>query len=321
MVSIFFNDFPRDVGVPYRRLCASYEEFRRIARKSTEHPVYIQLYVNDTYDKIWVDLDSSSVIKVHQEAKIIYNRLVELGVDQKHIVVVYTGKKGYHIYVRLKPERYDVATARSYLHQVWGAITLGLQTPDRPIFSDTNRIVRIPGIQRPNGMMPVVLDPQVFLECNSIHEYVEKFNQRWMVIMDVGADLLHKLWMHRGVFTLEELFKCTKNIKVPDSLSSVASRKKQAVQQAAPQQTSKDYIRKLVGNDRLCTAIFRPNPFHHERVRFAVSLLKRGLDVDDVVDVISTLKWLDFDPAITRYHVMDLYQRYILKRGVLHQTQ
>ncbi len=85
------------------------------------------------------DFDSKDDIKpAWKDAIKLYNKFVELNYN---VHLIYSGKKGFHIMVKVIPKPYSRECLRAF--QKWFVNMLDLKTADIQIFGDTKRIMRM----------------------------------------------------------------------------------------------------------------------------------------------------------------------------------
>ena len=316
-----FPIFPREIGFPGRKLVKSFSEFMILAdRFHNEAQIFIQLYnVNHStqeveIDKLWQDLDSHNQFKLIKDLKIIYKKILFLGFSKNNIVIPYTGNKGFHIYAKLKSQRYSIEDAKKYLFWINSWLCEDLETPDSPLFGDTNRMVRFSGIQRPIGTFMIALDPDIIFKYSNINDYFVENKMAWQKILDGGSDYLKT--MNGGAkLNLKELYEKIKatGFKPPKKYISHNYDKTTPIQrQAIYQGQYYKFLRKIITDEPLFYAIHAPNPRAIDRVRFARRMLSLGLTIDDCHNIIISLGWLDYKPEKTLYNLNYIKRKYEL---------
>lgn len=325
-VNTLFSGFPREVGFPARRTVNSFEEFSSLAHSfHLSSPIFIQLYkVNEVIseveiDKIWIDFDHSSQFLLMSEIKIVYERLLELGFNEKDIVIVFTGKKGFHIYAKLKPKIYEIDFAKDFLNWIISWLCKDLISPDEPLFSDINRIVRVSGAQRPEGTFAITLNPLLIFKYNTIHDFFIEHKLAWKKLTNIGSNYLKKMSNGTKMNLLEIKQKVKSNgFKPPNKYQSLKSVSLGSPYTVSPITKSRkgeyfDYLKKIMRNrEHLFYAIHAPNPRAIDRVRFAILLLKSKLPIDNIVEIMESLGWIDYNKEITTYHVNYIKRKYNL---------
>lgn len=93
------------------------------------------------------DFDSNfSLHDAWSDAKMLYNFLVDCGYK---VSIVYSGRKGFHVILKVKPYIYTRRQLREI--QMFFKKYLKLKTLDNQIMGDIRRIIRIPGTYNSNG--------------------------------------------------------------------------------------------------------------------------------------------------------------------------
>ena len=99
-------------------------------------------YIEDVSYLLYIpfDFDSESNVKLAWiDAIKLYNHFVELNYN---VHLIYSGKKGFHIMVKVVPKPYSKECIRAF--QKWFVHKLDLKTADIQIFGDNKRIMRLP---------------------------------------------------------------------------------------------------------------------------------------------------------------------------------
>jgi len=86
------------------------------------------------------DFDSDDLKMSWEDAKVLYNFMVDSGYD---VSINYSGYRGFHILVTTVPKPYTRSQIRAI--QKFFKRALNLETCDKKIFGDVRRLIRIPG--------------------------------------------------------------------------------------------------------------------------------------------------------------------------------
>lgn len=102
----------------------------------------ISTFVNGVPKLLYLpfDFDSSNLREAFDDAKKLYNMLVNMGYRASFH---FSGRKGFHVLVPVKPDFYTKEQLRAT--QEFFSNILNLKTVDTQIFHDIRRIIRIPG--------------------------------------------------------------------------------------------------------------------------------------------------------------------------------
>ena len=318
-----FSNFPREVGFPARRLVHSFDDFLNLAHQfHISSPVFIQLYnvisnkVN--IEKAWIDFDGPNQFELLYELKTAYFRLIDLGFNENEIVIAFSGKKGYHLYAMLNSTWYEQNTAKELLHYILSYVCRDLKTPDSPLFGDVNRIVRVAGIQRPEGTLMLIINPKELFLYSNINDYFADHEYQWNKLIEIGNQYLKKinggaktnLKKLKDKIQLETKFKPPKQNKIITK-SMMISQQKSITTRYNRGGEYNDFLKRIIKNDALYYTILAPNPVHKDRIRLALKLMRTGLNVDDCTEIISTLNWMDFEDKTTRFYLNDIKGRYL----------
>lgn len=334
-LDVLFDNYPRQVGFPHRLKIAgkinkqNKNNILLLADKYHKNsPVFTSLYETHI-NKLWVDFDSKGDEQLaFNDAKTFYFRLLEKSIKDEHIFLVYTGNKGFHIYIL--HEHLDITDAiREDLHLVLSYLTEGLQHIDSPLFSDINRLVRIAGIQRPNHLFVVCISPgMLFNNYNSIYDFFQEHQFNYTKIFDICTSFLRERKLNgfavNGTDQGKNYIAMVKEIvEQEDWVKSTNYKKYNIVQEIATNieyayKTNKEGFAKAVDLVLKATltkeqyyGIIIANPLHKVRVSATIRLLKQDFTPKDIADFYSTLDWIDFSYEKTLWYIEDLRKRYI----------
>ena len=142
--------FPREVAFPNRRICITEKDFYSfINRYNKIKNVYYSLYACD--DKHGFDtsaLDKAAFDFDSKDPKSLVSQILKfsddlLNLNLKHLIV-YSGKKGFHVYIMLKNGR-KLQFKKDTLHNVHLHLVEQFKiTPDPQLFGDIKRVLRVP---------------------------------------------------------------------------------------------------------------------------------------------------------------------------------
>lgn len=160
---MLFSPFDREVANPKRWRIHSVEEFIRfVENNSGRSDCFSSIYPADgTIDKIYFDIDDpKGVVGCRDEAERLYSWLVMKGYN---VIPVLSGKKGFNLYLLLKPKNYEnskellTRATCSILCEAFGYDTetgeIKTENVDTHPIGDIRRISRIPNTLRPPSNM------------------------------------------------------------------------------------------------------------------------------------------------------------------------
>jgi len=296
-----FSPFHRDVGNPKRKRIRSLLEFARFVDENNGvKDVYVSLYPYDfkLIDKIFLDLDGEESL---EDAQRIYAYCLKEGVP---VIPVASGKKGFHLYILVKPVRFDDvneakrALARAtygLLYRVFGNRKTLLSVDPHPI-GDVKRLVRVPNTLRPpeNKSFCTYLPPDEFLEMSweDVVMYVKSPHVYDYDCLNGNRPDLSEFMIDEGG-ELDLKFEATKPI---GNRTPLIPRKEGAVY---------EFLRRIL-RPCLYRHIIEPEPPHCVRVAATLDLLANGLTPEEIFDIYSKLGWRDWNPHITEYQIKSL---------------
>ena len=313
-----FSPFFREVANPKRRLIKGVWEFLRfIEQNNGVNDCYIDLYpwpFNGLIDKLFFDVDG---INGYGEALPYAQKFYEFLTEEKglSVIPVASGKKGFHLYVLLKPRKYENAKELLYkveyslIVECFGnvkAVTVtdakgkdhptlrnerGLIYFDPKVIGDVRRFVRVPNTLRPpeNLNYCTYLPPDGFLRMTE-RTVAEHMKEPHVYDYNLDGDFpaLHELEV---LPDLEARLKCRNGdfaVHAPKM-------------DLAPKNVLK-FLKPLL-RPCLYNRITQPEPRHAVRVAVTVDLLQAGLSKDTIFNIYKALGWRDWDPDITRYQI------------------
>lgn len=143
--------FPREVAFPFRRLVKTEKEFYELINKHNKlKNIYYSLYSCDekhnfectTIDKCAFDFDSENPCElIANEILPFHEKLMR---DNLKHYIMYSGKKGFHVYIKVKNGdrlRYVKDALFNMHHHFKDTYSIN---PDLQLFGDHKRILRVP---------------------------------------------------------------------------------------------------------------------------------------------------------------------------------
>lgn len=309
-IEILYSLFPREIGL--RPLSREYFKreliktkngfYRFINEYSGSYELFTSLYdKTGITDKIFIDIDSYDGLNDALEtAKKVYKKATEeLNLP---VIPIFSGLKGFHLYVLLKPKRYnnpaDLLTnvtlnlVSNGTKDEFG-ITKVLECIDEKFIGATNSLCRIPNTERPGMNTFCIPLPQNFLELTlkqiiqlSKTKRYPKYNfngYRFCYLTDL-TDLKDKVIERREV---EE------EIKSENFFPKYGDVQK--------------YLKPLLP-PCLYNEILMEEPSHEIRVAVTAKLLKIMKPVQ-IVGIFSRLEWVDYEERRTSYQVRKILQK------------
>jgi len=287
-----FGKYPREVGNPARTIVRNQKQLENfIINNDGLNDCFVSCYPQSgELDKVSFDLDGKGA---SSEAKQLYKNLLTQNFS---VIPVVTGKKGFHLHIRLTPKKYINTTdtgkklllnaTLKLLEDAFGTNEKGelnCKTVDSHPFGDIRRLIRIPNTLRPpeNRNYCTYLPPDNFLNMTeseiaqhmkSIHSY--NFNN--------GDNLP----------TLDEFpeTKVRSKVYLKDQIAEDTKI------------TAKSRILKNVLRPCLYRHIISANPRHDIRVAVTFDLLNFFTSTQ-IFNMFHQLNWKDWNPETTKYQI------------------
>ena len=285
-VEDLFNRFPRDVDYP-RKTVYSYSELKRfIELNNGVKNVYVALYDHTfTVDKVFFDFDSKDLTLSFDDVKMFIKRLNEYNYP---FMPVFSGRKGFHIYVLMKPwTPPNIETAKAVLRDIQQRLAGDLPTCDRNIFGDVKRLVRYPNtLNKTNYCVPL---PHDFVDwsLSQIIDYAKSpkvvdYNVTSLPGIEAFIDDIHEY--NSNTYTLKPLHE---PVDMPPSLQLV-----------------KPLLRPCI-YESITTD---PDPPHIVRVSLVTELMYYGWSKESVHELIRRLRWKDYNNKTTKTQIDQIFR-------------
>jgi len=283
-----FSPFYREVATPSRRVVHSLGEFSKfIDENNGRRDVFTSVYpLTGEIDKIFVDIDNPNISEALQDAKILYSYLRNEGYA---VIPVVSGKKGFHLYLLLKPKKYEnakellTAVTYSILARAFNGKT-EVSVDPHPI-GDVRRICRVPNTLRP----PENLNYCTYLPPNGFLDMTEK---------DIAQ---HMKSPHHYNYDFNGDMPTLEDFEVVEGLDF---EKFSPVGNQTPIIPSKgDEFLKRVLRPCLYRHMIGKNPKHAVRTASTADLFNAGFDAETIFNAYARLGWSDWNPEVTRYQI------------------
>ena len=296
-----FPFFPRRIGIPKRTGLISVEissekyffKYYQLYRFSP-NGFHVSVYDSTKYpviDKILFEFDGKDLNEVFEEVKHFINQIQ----GKFEYVVFFSGKKGFHVYILLKPEELPLETAKLMLKQFVSQYLSDFKFLDSTKTGVVGCLIRVPNTR--NGNRFCVPLPNDFVDWQT-HEILQWSKEPKRLRISFPSDLpslseLTDLSSSVANFNLESNGKLIEINYLP----------------------SFDLLKPLL---RPCTfyEIQTSNPPHIVRFNFVAELLQLGLSPKSIHKIIKEqLNWSDYDEEKTAYYINYIYQRKLLPYG------
>lgn len=315
---LLFGKFPRYVGTPNQFVCWDEHHFDTFrARADGNYNVYSSIAKLEEggfeVDKVYLDIDSpnknangSDTERLNDDPHAILDPVVEdarkiaefLQEENIPAVGVFSGM-GLHVHALFKPRQEPRRAMKSIGHWIKDGADAG--NVDTVPFGDVRRLVRVANVRRYDND-----------EDRALNLYT--------IPLSVGE--MREL-------TVNELLSWSAEPRTPDGIPTDADRPdmerkdgydvstsdgdKQQVREFEITSVNNDdaeaLIDELVPLPCMRQRIKGNEPHHKVRMNTAVMLFNAGLRVDEVFRIFQNLNWADWDPAITREQLNQIYNR------------
>jgi len=307
---ILFYPFYREVGNPARKIVRNIREFYKfIVENNGINDCFVAVYdLRYRIDKIYFDLDILDIKLAYK----FYTYLKGLGLS---VIPVFSGKKGFHFYVLLKPMRFkdrDEAIARLREISFTWIDESGLYRKennykvsylDTRVIGDLRRLTRVPNTLRP---------PENITYCTYLPE-------------DFGSMSLTELFEyikqpHEVEYEIKRNVKLT-DIETTDAIYDYMISHHPSEHISFDQDVS--HLEKIdIDVRKFLKFLLRPclyewilteEPPHDIRTAATIDLLRADFTPEEIIYLYSKLKWIDYDYRKTRYHVYRIASKSWLK--------
>ena len=295
-----FPIFPRRVGIP-SYVVHNHKQFEEYILRHNGTPEGCHAGIYDcnsqpVIDKLVFDFDGGKRgEKLEDVFDEVLNFIDELKRRKLAFIPVFSGNRGFHIYVLLNPLPVNETVARFLLKTAQDDLTHDFKYVDRQKFGVVNALIRIPNTLNMKRKLWCCYLPLDFVEwslkelleyAKSPHVIQYKFNgQRYPLITDL-ADI-----------TSEEVHE----VRIVEDFEY-------APPKIPPLHLLKELVRPCVFEE----ITTNPEPPHYVRLDFVAELRHLGYTPKQVFEICKQLNWQDFDPRTTMEQIADIYERKLL---------
>ncbi|MCP6718856.1 MAG: hypothetical protein KJI71_01310 [Patescibacteria group bacterium] len=315
------------ISTPYRVGVKSTDDFVVKASKlHYDQPIFADVHETEPayngeriptkVNKIFFDFDMKehqSQPLVEKEVDIIIHRLLDRGFGTNDIIKVWTGKKGFHLYIKIQPidGLYNPDVIMETKRKMIGfqqKITTGCPSADTTVFGDFAQVSRVPGIQRyDTKMFPIILPTEA-----KINSWVKK-HRGWNSMMEKGKQLL-KNWGNGAMdidnFVTENDYKHV-NLQTHVGLGKIYEYDLEALDtyDGEPLREEVTNIFTYYMGKKVCTKFLEDCPTNNTRLHGASILLESGYPPILITNMIALIRWDNFNFEKTLRFVQKLKER------------
>lgn len=306
-----FDSYPREVSDKRQKIFNTHQLIQYIQNNNglDEHTFTSVYSLEFIIDKIFIDIDGNL-----DYAKSLCRYLLTENIQ--HIPIA-SGKKGYHIYIPLKPQLYTNTKQKLYtvtthiLEQTYSKLILQnllhQDIIDPHLIGNIRGMCRIPNTLRPpHNLTYCTYLPQNFFHyteqdiqkhIKQPHFYNYNINTETLPTLDT---LIQKYNINIETYVTKNGNHNGNGTKLQTSISTITD--------------IKQYLKNIL-RPCLYTYIIRQNPTHNARVVTTIDLLQ-FFNQHQISEIYSKLNWLDYDEQTTLHQIeyCSRYQPYGCKR-------
>lgn len=296
--SLFFY-YPRSAHIPQIFKLKNEHEFERYVKSynGTRTGCHVSLYdlsMRPVIDKILFEFDGGKA-KLHLVFEEVKDLVSQLRQHKLPYIPVFSGSKGFHIYLLVRPVEMDAEVAKAIIRQIQYKFAAD---GDKIVYTflDRHKIgavrtqIRVPNTL--NGSLFCSYLPPYFYEL-SISEIIELASQprRYLYSYEVDKSALDIADCHTNVNTLSD-------IGLPATRAPAMPRLSDLI----------DVIRPCVYRE----ITENPEPAHAVRLTFVSELMWLGHTPEQIYELCKQIRWSDFDPHKTKYHIDYIFRNKLL---------
>ena len=301
---LFYPFFPREIGIPHgayfqRRTYATFSEFFERIDKArwSKKQIYAGVYALDNekvvIDRIAFDIDAPSLITAKKVALKLCSILNDLDLQP---VIVFSGRKGFHVYAFFTAKQMNKAFARCITRLL--CLELTKELPEKK-FVDTHFFGNIRGMLRvPNTL-------------HSSHHYAIPLTQEELTRYDI-MDIVRRARSVRDIDEIERDDRTVIDIADEVQIQTIRHTNNNYSIQGAEDvgEIGMDIIRELVRECVIDELLTSSEPAHILRFDFVSELMCAGFSEEDVLGIFIRYFsfWDDFDIEETRYQIHHIFQ-------------
>lgn len=209
------------------------------------------------------------------------------------------------------PEKEIGSTVKKFTRE------LELQTVDRAVIGDTQRIMRIPNMKRVHADIKQHGDGRIeFLETRECPVYTVPLRRDEMREI-TPSELMELSQAPRRDFHLRErerpqmeFYEGHYGTKYTESVEPVYDGESRPIETNEMETEEVERVLKeLVPMPCMYERIIGRSPAHHVRLNTAVLLFNIGFSPVEVADLYQKLRWEDYDRSVTLYHLKHIYRK------------
>lgn len=310
-INTLFSVFPREIGIPwddpkkafFRKTVTSKRGLTNyISTVNGIRSCYCSVYDTHskvTIDKVVFDLDSTNLETALKDTIKIIKRIKD------PFLVLFSGKKGFHLYILLKPQKLRRDVAGFYIKELQQRLSKGIKTVDTHLIGNVSAMIRIP--QTLNKKRYCTFLPPEFKNWD-INQVLEWSMQP------------HELQIH-GSTDYRTIEEAVGEIEVKEYKETIIPDDFIKINGIPPLEDLHLFIRPCVLEEMIHPVRKDRGSFHMTRMSFVSELMFLGHTKKQVLDIFrlihSKYPIPDFDEETTMYQISKIFENKIKPYGCL----
>jgi len=296
-VGFLFSVYPRDISIPnrfkkgsfYRKQITCARDFQRYLSLMSGLSVgtYTSVYDTDekvVVDKIVFDFDSKDLIAGLRDVEILIDRLHKQDIPY---LVVFSGRKGFHVWGLLKPTKLPRDVAGYCLANLERSLIKGLDTIDTHLIGNVSAMIRVPNTLNDGRYCTPLpfefrkMSLQEILDYSKTQHTINIFPGEFKTIQELAGDFKSPQRNNREEFKDEIKVSSVPNMEILEEL-----------------------IRPCIIKE-----IQKSNPCSTARLDFVSEMMFATFTPKQILDVIRGLDWENFDERMTQYQIKKVFEK------------
>ena len=296
LIDFLFGSLPREIGYERNGIFNRYDVYSKkellniilIYGNSFDISLYIGIYNFEqdlvAIDKVIFDIDDEDLNRSLETAKLIVSKLNEEEIPH---IVVFSGKKGFHIYALF--EKYLTTRERAIclLREFYDKVTpKEIRNVDFHLRGNVGGLIRIPFTR--NGRMYSNVLPSISLNLSQIFSWCSIYK----------GDFTMKLLYERRRIT--EFVSCDERYEERDERPDL---------NIGSEFYPNIELLHLLVRPCIMREVLKSHPTHFIRLAFVSEMIGLGFSEQQINEVIKHLNWEDYQEETTKGFVSELYRK------------
>ena len=292
-----FSFFPREIAISdntlfLRKEVYSVESFKRHVKTALYKLANCYTSIYNTTMDVWVDklcfdFDAKEDERLKDVFEVVCEFVEELLKKWKvEFVWCFSGRRGFHIHILLKPTFLNPPLAKFVVREVQKDLAGGFDFVDSHLIGNIRGLIRVPNTFNFRGGFFCTSLPEEAIDwrISEIFKY-SKQQQRVRVLGEKRKNILDFVGGEVKKYVEERRSFPEFHVELNESI-------------VPPLSVLKDFLRPCIFKH-----IQDENPEHYIRFAFVAELLYAGFTVKEIEAIIRSFRWRDYDEEITKYQV------------------